>query len=174
MAVSQYEQQALDWAAKWGVTMTATFSQHGHHWPGDADTRDIYDIDLRRGGAKMTLRFAQSLARSAPPMVATGAGVGGTISPYWQRERTKAERSGDHYGRWAKHHKRTPPTLYDILTCVQKSDPCTFDDFCSDCGYDTDSIKAKATFEAVDREWHDFNRLCGGDGAMMAEAQEIS
>lgn len=31
---------------------------------------------------------------------------------------------------------RTPPTAYDVLTCVQKYDVGSFEDFCSEFGYE--------------------------------------
>lgn len=34
------------------------------------------------------------------------------------------------------------PTMYDVLTCLTKYDPDTFEDFCSEFGYDTDSRRA--------------------------------
>ena len=32
----------------------------------------------------------------------------------------------------------TPPDEYDIITCITKYDPGSFEDFCSDFGYDTE------------------------------------
>jgi hypothetical protein len=55
---------------------------------------------------------------------------------------------------FAKNNKRRTPTAYDLLTCIQKSDPGTFDEFCSEFGYDTDSRKAEQIHAAVVLEWH--------------------
>lgn len=46
-----------------------------------------------------------------------------------------------------------PPTAYDVLTCLTKYDPGTFEEFCSDFGYDTDSRRAERTYKAVVAEW---------------------
>lgn len=46
-----------------------------------------------------------------------------------------------------------PPTAYDVLACIQKYDPGTFDNFCGDFGYDTDSRKAERIYKAVLKEW---------------------
>lgn len=48
---------------------------------------------------------------------------------------------------------RQAPTPYDVIACIQKSEVGTFDDFCSDFGYDSDSRKAEETYHAVVREW---------------------
>lgn len=45
--------------------------------------------------------------------------------------------------------KRTP-TAYDVITSMERSEPAsTFEDWCSEFGYDSDSRKAHATYEAV-------------------------
>lgn len=44
-------------------------------------------------------------------------------------------------------------SAYDVLTSIQKSDVGTFEDFCSDFGYDSDSRQAEKTCHAVAAEW---------------------
>lgn len=62
------------------------------------------------------------------------------------------------------------PTMYDVLTCIEKYDHPTFEDFCGDYGYDTDSRKAERTFKAVQKEYKAVERLFGD---IMDELQEI-
>jgi len=49
--------------------------------------------------------------------------------------------------------KDNPPTLYDILSCLTKYNPETFETFCGDYGYNEDSRKAEKIYKAVVREW---------------------
>lgn len=51
------------------------------------------------------------------------------------------------------------PTAYDVLACIQKYEVGTFDDFCSDFGYDNDSRKAYKTYKAVLKEWKNIELL---------------
>ena len=51
------------------------------------------------------------------------------------------------------------PDMYSILSCLTKHDPETFENFCSDYGYDTDSRTAERTYKAVCREWAAVERL---------------
>lgn len=51
------------------------------------------------------------------------------------------------------------PNAYDILAAVEKSDPGTFDDFCSEFGYNTDSRAAVRTYFAVQKEYADLARI---------------
>ena len=62
------------------------------------------------------------------------------------------------------------PTMYDILTCLEKYENANFDDFCSNYGYDNDSIKALKTYKAVSKEYKNVFRLFGD---IMEELQEI-
>lgn len=56
-------------------------------------------------------------------------------------------------------HFPVVPTMYDILTCLTKYDPDSFENFCSEYGYDTMSDKAEKTYNAVYDEWLNVSRL---------------
>lgn len=62
------------------------------------------------------------------------------------------------------------PTMYDILTCLTKSDPETFENFCAEFGYDINSRKDIKTYKAVCKEFAAVERLFGD---IMDELQEI-
>lgn len=51
------------------------------------------------------------------------------------------------------------PTAYEILACLTKYDPGTFEDFCSEFGCDLDSRKAFKTYKSVRREWKNIELL---------------
>ena len=56
----------------------------------------------------------------------------------------------------------TKPTLADIMYSLQSDAACaseSFDDFCSNCGYDTDSRKALETYLACQQTGTDLRRL---------------
>lgn len=53
------------------------------------------------------------------------------------------------------------PNLYDVLACLTKYDPYSFEDFCSEYGYDSDSRKAEKVYNAVCKEWVAVERLFG-------------
>lgn len=54
---------------------------------------------------------------------------------------------------------KNKPTAYDILSCLQKYEIATFEDFCDEYGYDTDSRKAFRTYKAVKKEWENVRLL---------------
>jgi hypothetical protein len=49
--------------------------------------------------------------------------------------------------------KGIEPRAYDLLACITKNDPGSFENFCGDFGYDSDSRKAEKTYKAVMKEW---------------------
>ena len=62
-------------------------------------------------------------------------------------------------------------SAYDLLACLTKYDPGTFENFCSDFGYDTDSRKAESTYHAVQKEYQKVSRFF--TDAELVELQEI-
>ena len=46
------------------------------------------------------------------------------------------------------------PRPYDVLSCIEKSDPGTFEDFCWNMGYDQDSLRVERIYKAVVKQWH--------------------
>lgn len=69
-------------------------------------------------------------------------------------------------------HNNESPSAYDLLTCLTKYDPGTFEDFCSEFGYDSDSRKAEKTYKAVVRDWHKVNKFFTPEE--IEELQEIN
>lgn len=51
------------------------------------------------------------------------------------------------------------PSAYDVLACLTKYEVGTFQNFCSDYGYDIDSRKAYKIYKAVLREWENIKLL---------------
>lgn len=63
------------------------------------------------------------------------------------------------------------PGAYDILATMTKYDPGTFEDFCGEFGYDTDSRKAEAIYFAVQKEYNNLTRIFTDE--QMEELEEI-
>lgn len=56
-------------------------------------------------------------------------------------------------------NKGKTPGAYDVLACLTKRDPGTFEDFCSEMGYSTDSKTAEKTYCGVKDEWVNVQRI---------------
>jgi hypothetical protein len=72
----------------------------------------------------------------------------------------------------AKYPQTLTPTAYDLLACLEKNEPGTFEEFCSDFGYDTDSRRAEETWRAVTEEYIKVRRFFKPDE--LEELQEIN
>lgn len=57
------------------------------------------------------------------------------------------------------NYGNTPPTPYDVLACLTKCDPGTFEAFCSEFGYNSDSRKAEKIYKSVVAEWRNVERM---------------
>ena len=62
------------------------------------------------------------------------------------------------------------PSMHRILACLQKYDTGSFEDFCRECEYSNDSIKAQKTYKAICREYAAVERLFGD---IIEDLQEI-
>lgn len=51
------------------------------------------------------------------------------------------------------------PTLYDVLTCLTKTDPEDYMYFCDCYGYDWEEKDSKRIYRRVLKEWEAMNRL---------------
>jgi hypothetical protein len=169
--ITHYNQQALDFLEKHGVTIKIEFSHNGKYFDDDKDNRDIYNIELKRGNKYYAFQFGQSLVNSKKYV------------DIQVKEREYTTNGGALKGGYRVTNigyltsyclpkKGIPPTTYDVLICLTKYNPGTFEDFCGEYGYDTDSISAKKTYEAVRDEYLQLLTLFSE--AEMQELQEIN
>ena len=71
-----------------------------------------------------------------------------------------------------KAQEDAKPNEYDILACLTKYDPETFEDFCSEFGYDEDSRSAEQIYLACVKEYKQLTRIF--TEAQMEELREIN
>ena len=165
--MNKYEQQAAEFLQNTNTKLSVEFSHHGKHFADDKSTRDVYTCTLSRGKRSYTFNFGQSIVNSG--FYYTIGKQKFTIDrKYLQPEFKKnlifhiKKESGFTFlnnGESDVIHYPKAPTAYDILACLTKYDPGTFEDFCSEFGCDTDSRNAERTYKAVVKEWEAVNRL---------------
>lgn len=156
---TQYEQQAHDFLNKTNAKINTKFICYDKHFSSDDQSRDIYEVTIERHGKKpFVFRFGQSIMYSS-----------GYVEKCAQQRLDRGEpvRKVAAYKKSAIKH----PSSYDILAALTKSDPETFDDFCSNYGYSNDSRKAENIYFAVQKEWREVNRLFGD---VLEELQNIN
>lgn len=65
-----------------------------------------------------------------------------------------------------------PPTPYDLLACITKSNPGDFENFCADYGFNSDSRKDYKSYLAVCKEWEKVERFFSSEE--LEELQDIN
>jgi len=67
----------------------------------------------------------------------------------------------------------TEPTAYDVLSCIQKYDVGTFEDFCHEFHYSEDSRTAERIYRAVLKECEGIARVFPQDDDSVDALREI-
>ena len=168
---SQYEIQAEKFIEKTGVKLEVKFLKFGKHFDSDTEKRDIYHITMLRGEKDFSFNFGQSIANSHYYVDYHLKGRKYDCNGY-----SIGEEKGSNYCNIGKCDFVTKvngkkPTACDILACLTKYDPETFEDFCSNYGYDTDSRSAEKIYNAVKTEWQNVKNMFSGKE--IEELQEI-
>lgn len=71
-----------------------------------------------------------------------------------------------------KKQAEAVPTAYDVLSCLIKYDVGTFEDFCCEFGYDTDSRRAEQIYFACQKEYAQLQEIFTQQ--QLEELQEIN
>lgn len=161
---SKYQEAAELVAKEFGITMTAEFMESRKYFDDDKEERDVYSITLCVGSRCYKFKFGQSLNDSGFYVLQ------GKRKTYLDRTKIKTRQDAimhiNIFGGGVMFdanidtiHFPVVPTMYDILTCLTKYDPGSFENFCSEYGYDTMSDKAEKTYNAVYDEWLNVSRL---------------
>lgn len=178
--ITDHDKQALDFLAKTGATLKIQFSRHGKHFDDDKETRDIYTVTIQRRQRSYTFDFGQSIANSGfyytkgkqrIDLDRKYLGKSKEQLVFIIRGTPMHDRDFLNNGKSDIIHIPVAPTAYDILTCLTKYDPGTFEDFCGEFGYDTDSRRAEKTYNAVMDEYRQVAMLFDEDE--MEQLREI-
>ncbi len=178
-----FEEQAQRFARKYDITMIATFLKHDKHFTDDKNKRDIYEIVLTRPDRHpFKIIFGNSVNASGKYIIAKHLreSVGSyAINDKENKSFKNASRKinsyfipklGKNQDYWLNENYKKP-SLYDVLACIQKYGVGTFDDFCSEFGYDTDSRKAEKIYHEVNAEYEKVKAFF--NVSEMEELQEI-
>jgi len=174
--VSEYQQQALDFLNATNTTIKVSFSHTGKHFDSDKEDRDIYDVTISRGTRKFSFKFGNSINDSG--FYYTKGRQRFEIdrkelnTPNLANVIKRRDWSFLNNGKSDIVHYPTAPDEYSILCCLQKYDVGTFEDFCSEYGYDEDSRTAEKTYKAVCKE---YDKVCSlWNDAEIEQLQEIN
>lgn len=159
-----YLDNAVNFLKSTGVTFNAEFVENALYFESDNATRDVYSITLKRGNRIYKFKYGQSLANSSHYVKTfnNGKTIKFGLDGYPLQGNIRILDVQRYLDTFPKEEnpklvKGTLPTEYDFLACLQKYEVGTFEDFCNEFGYDTDSRSAKKTYKAVKKE---FGKVC--------------
>lgn len=148
--MNTYEEQAIKFLNATGTTMTINYSHTDKYFFDDKESRDIYKVVLKRGERQFEFTFGNSINDSGfyiqegKRKIEIDRKYLGLKAPALRRISGVSV-----YDKGISIHWPKVPTEYSILAALTKYDPISFDEFCSEFGYSTDSINALKIYEDV-------------------------
>lgn len=171
---SEYDIQAEEFAEKYNLEMSAVYTGHRARFGNNITA--VYSITLTRPGRKpWTFDFSTSINDSWRYETARGMQAGiptkFNIDSFFNFIAERENKQSYVVNGIDVYKTKTPPSLYDVLACLQKSNPGSFKTFCDEFGYSDDSISDKKTWESVLEEWENVEALFSD---CLEELQEIN
>jgi len=176
MKNTDYEKQANDFLKKTNTVISSKYLKNDFYFEGDTGTRDIYEITIQREKRKIVFTFGNSIVNSG---FYIQFGVRKIIIPQEfikyndaQIKINSLKFTGEVIKPIDTIHRPTTPTNYGILSCLQKYEIGTFEDFCGEFGYSEDSRAAEKTYKAVCKEYDNVCKIWSDEE--IEELQEIN
>lgn len=164
-----YQKQVNDFLTKTSTTVSKEFVEYGYHFDGDKQKRNIRKVMMKNARGKYEFRYGDSIVNSNRVVAKEYPNkMLSLILKNIERKVnaqdkinifacTDAER--DYYFSLStyttpkrEHFDMKEPDNYSILACLNIFYWDSFDDFCSEYGYDNDSRSAMRIYKEVVKE----------------------
>ena len=153
---TEYLKQAENFLNKTGTELSVKYLKTDKYFYDDKEKRDIYEVTLKRGSRSYTFTFGQSTFNSR-------YNVGTKVFHRDEIENCLEKDGKINRFKFSSKHFRIEsfdkiiypkiPDAYDILACMEKYDVGSFEDFCNEFGYDTDSRNAEKIYNSVKEQY---------------------
>lgn len=156
--MNEYVKQAKDFLNKANAKCEIVYGgiSRNETWKETAK-RNWYDVTITTPRGKMSYVFWDSIRNTEISQM--------TLEEYITKilKYNRIEDAGNEQFKARKELKKLKaeavPNEYDVLACLEKYDVGTFEDFCSELGYDEDSRTAERIYIAVIKEYKDLTRI---------------
>jgi CRISPR/Cas system-associated protein Cas5 (RAMP superfamily) len=159
---TEYEEQAEAFCKKHGVTLDIKRQPLDKKSVGTTEKVATYDVLMRRGTEEYQFTFYDSIHNT---QMLKALEKGGRVGKNY------IDPVGLGWTKTAKLRKEHTPNSYDILVTITKYDPGSFQDFCSEFGYNEDSKADTKAYNAIVEEYQNVARVLGN---ALEGAQEIT
>lgn len=170
--MNEYEKQANDFLEKTNSTLKIIYV--GHFSRSSDDPTDQYYCTLTNPNGTYSFEFSQSVINSKKYYLSETK----TIF-YCNEDNNKNYKkiSVDYLQRWIKNGRFNildgiKPSNYDVLSCLYVWEFDSFEDFCSEFGYDISLISSAKTYHAIKHQNKNLKKLYSEDEIDML--REIS
>src|SRR5574344_492426 len=165
----EYLKQAEDFLSKTKSTLEIKFLKTGKHFENDKEERDIYEFILTRGKRTYKGTFGNSIKDNGIKL--NGRAIMTTESAIDKKlldsdnntfrlfSLTRFDWVLGYPVSYKEIELPKMPNAYSILSCLTKYDVGSFEDFCSEFGYDVDSRSAEKIYKAVVKEYEGLSML---------------
>lgn len=169
--MNEYTKQATEFLKKANATIKIEFVglAVNKDWK-EKNKRNLYEITLSTPGGSMVFDFWDSIRNTEIKQM--------NIEAYAEK-RYKRRFDSLSYSEKVQAQKElkekkaaAQPNAYDVLACMTKYDPGTFENFCSEFGYNEDSRTAERIYFAVQKEYSELARIFTPE--QLEEIQEIN
>ena len=167
---TEYTKQAEKFLQDANATMKIEFQGRAINtmWK-EKQPRNLYAVTITTPRGSYTFDFWDSLHNTETMQMTNEQYARKHLRRRWEDmnyyEQVKAQKE------LAKKQKEARPDCYDVLACLTKYDPGTFEDFCAEYGYDEDSRTAERIYIAVQNEFANLKRIF--DPEQLEAMQEI-
>lgn len=159
--MNEYDEQAEKFLKKTNTSFKSEFIKYDKYFPDDEDKRDIYQITLTRGERKYSFTFGNSINASGHYIYFSCKGRERIHLEKNEKGLLKLRWNGEmlNRGNSEKNENFKEPTAYDVISGLTKYDVGTFENFCSEFGYDIDSMMAHRIYCNVVKEYDNLKML---------------
>ncbi len=169
--MNEYTKQATEFLKKANTTIKIEFIglAINREWKENTP-RNLYNITLSNPAGAMNFDFWDSIHNTEIRQMNLEA---------YAEKRYNCRFDSLNYSEKVKAQKElkekkaaAQPTAYDVLACMTKYDPGTFENFCSEFGYNEDSCTAEKIYFAVQKEYSQLTKIFTPE--QLEEMQEIN
>lgn len=167
---TEYTKQAEKFLQDAGATMEIELQGRAINtiWK-EKQLRNLYAVTIATPRGSYTFDFWDSLYNTELTQMTVQEYARKNLRRRWE-DMTYSEKNKAR-AELAEKQKKARPDCYDVLACLTKYDPGTFEDFCAEHGYDEDSRTAERVYIAVQNEFANLKRIF--DPEQLEAMQEI-
>ena len=154
---NEYTKQATDFLKRAGANIKIEFQGVAINKDWDNKKRNLYKVTLTTPRGTYTFDFWDNINNTKICAMSIKQYVEKRYKIRYDDLTVQGKNMAEKELKYKKD--KAHPCAYDIMSTMVKYDPGTFEDFCCEFGYNTDSRKAEKIYFAVQKEYNNLVRI---------------